>query len=96
MPVLLSPTLLNIACTYRPVDEGSLGGGQCSPQLEIQLKSCPTKTKFALVDFSCFYRSYTNTLVYFKIAMPCFKKKPSIRGSNVNMCMANKVFVVVN
>ena len=38
---------------------GGGAGGQCPPpQLEIELKSCPTKTKFALVDFSYFYRSY--------------------------------------
>ena len=82
--------------------EGDLGGGgggaMPPPQLEIELKSCPTKTKFALVDFSYFHRSYKYP-GYFKMAMSFFKKKTInldiliCRGSYVDMCTANKVFV---
>ena len=88
-------------CTWvgsRPVAGGG-GEGQCDPQPEIKLKSCPTKTKFALVDFSYFYRSHKRP--WFTLKWQClFQEKTIIsgyicRGFHVNMCMANKVFVVV-
>ena len=72
-------------CTWvgsRPVAGGGAAEGQCDPQPEIKLKSCPTKTKFALVDFSYFLPKLQMTLVYFKMAMLFFKKK--LLNLNIN------------
>ena len=85
----------------RPVAEGG-GGGGTAPQLEI-LKSCPTKTKFVLVDFSYFYRrsSSTNDPAWFTLKWQALFQEKTInqdihicRNSYVNTCMANRVFVV--
>ena len=44
--------------------------GSAPPQQEINLKTCPTKPKFALADFNHFLPKLQMTLVYFKMKCP--------------------------